>query len=335
MKRYFSLLLLCLVACCLMSQDLRRFRVMEWNCENLFDTLHDYGKDDMAFLPDGDYRWDSPRYWTKQRRLASTILEAGGLQPVDLIGMCEVENDSVVHDLVRRTRLARLGYDFVMTQSADVRGIDVALLYQPYTFRLVAHNAFRIPHDAAKERPTRDVMWAAGVLPTGDTLDVIVVHFPSRRGGKTVTEPYRLRAAQVVRHVIDSVCQHRLQPALIVMGDCNDEPRDASLRLMAGTDLQNVSADAVVAGMSPRRRSKLRLIQGTYCYQGLWSRIDNVLVSSSVLLRYHATEAQIFAPDYLLEADKDGYPIPYRTYRGPSYHGGVSDHLPLIWDLWY
>ena len=335
MKRYFSLLVLCLVVCCSMSQDLRRFRVMEWNCENLFDTLHDYGKDDREFLPDGEYQWDTPRYWTKQRRLASTILDAGGLQPVDLIGMCEVENDSVVRDLVRHTRLARLGYEYVMTQSADLRGVDVALVYQPYTFRLVAHRAFRVPYNAEKEHPTRDVLWAAGVIPTGDTLDVVVVHFPSRRNGERETAPYRLRAAGVVRQVVDSICLHRRQPAVIVMGDCNDEPRDASLRHVAGTDLCNVSAHAMVAGKRSKKRSPQRYVQGTYYYQGLWSRIDNILVSNSALPRYHAIEAQIFAPDYLLEGDKDGYPIPYRTYRGPSYHGGISDHLPLLLDLWY
>lgn len=335
MKRYFSLFFLSLVVCCSVSQDLRRFRVMEWNCENLFDTLHDYGKDDREFLPDGDYRWDTPRYWTKQRRLASTILDAGGLQPVDLIGMCEVENDSVMHHLLRRTRLARLGYEYVMTESADQRGIDVALVYQPYTFRLVAHHPVRVPHDAKNERPTRDVLWASGIIPTGDTLDVVVVHFPSRRGGRRVSEPYRLRAAGVVRQVIDSVCQHRQQPAVIVMGDCNDEPDDASLRLMAGIDMSIVSDEAMVAGSPSGHRSPLRHIHGTYCYQGLWSRIDNILVSTPILQRYHAAKAHVFAPDYLLEADKDGYPIPYRTYRGPSYHGGVSDHLPLTWDLWY
>ena len=110
---------------------------MEWNVENLYDTLHDVGFDDREFLPNAERRWNTPRYFHKQSSLAKTILAAGGLQPVDLVALCEVENDSVMHFLCRRTRLARLGYEYLVTHSADRRGIDVALLYQPETFALL------------------------------------------------------------------------------------------------------------------------------------------------------------------------------------------------------
>lgn len=334
MKRTFLFFLIFSFVLTVEAQREMRFRIMEYNCENLFDTIHDYGKDDLAFTPDGEYTWNTPRYRRKQSDLSRVILEAGGLQPVDLIGICEVENDSVLTDLVRHTRLAALDYEYVMTESRDVRGIDVALIYQPYSFRLISHNSFRVAYDAEKERPTRDVLLCSGVIPVGDTLDVMVVHFPSRRGGVKATEGYRRRVADVVCRVADSLKVVRQQPSIVVMGDCNDEPDDTSLRLIreAGFDNLSASAKAVGNGVTDKR---LRSIKGTYYYQKSWSRIDNILVSHDAVRRYKAGEAMIFAPDYLLEVNADGFLMPFRVYRGPAYHGGVSDHLPLLLDLWY
>lgn len=336
MKHYFLLLcLLCASVAAVAQNDRLRFRAVEWNCENLFDTVHDYGKDDVAFLPDGENLWTSLRYWRKQKALAQVLLDAGGLRPVDIVALCEVENDSVLRDLTRRTRLAALGYEYVVTESADLRGVDVALLYQPTTFRLLSSESYAVPYDTVKDRPTRDVLHCTGVLPRGDTLDVVVVHFPSRRGGVKVSSPYRERAAKVVRHLTDSLMAQRQRPAVLVMGDCNDEPRDKSLRHMAKGGLTILSAHAAVRPKDMEEYPKLRHVKGTYYFQKMWSRIDNVLLSEDAVRRYHVGEAQIFAPSYLLEEDSEGFPMPFRTYRGPGYHGGVSDHLPLIVDLWY
>lgn len=338
------------------AQELRRMRLQSWNVENLYDTLKTSDRDDGDFLPDGRYGWNAPRYWTKQSRLARTILDAGGLQPVDIVALCEVENDSVVYDLCRRTRLATLGYEYVVSDSPDLRGIDIALLYQPTSFRLLSHSTHRVPHDALRERPTRDVMLCTGVIPTGDTLDVIAVHFPSRRGGQHASEPYRLRAAEVVCRLADSLRTLRSRPAIVIMGDCNDEPHNRSLQRIAGRGFINCAAragavdrassaplpEAPVGSRRSRRRQgegprekALRSIRGTYFFQKEWSRIDNILVSSEAAGRYQVGDALIFAPDYLLESDVSGFPLPFRTYRGPTYHGGVSDHLPLLLDLWY
>lgn len=334
MKRIFLLLLPLLSLFASAQRGAVRFRCVEYNCENLFDTLHDDGKDDTDFLPAGPYGWNTSRYWHKQASLARVILELGGMQPVDLVGLCEVENDTVLTHLTRRTRLAALGYEYAMTDSRDLRGVDVALLYQPSTFRLVEKQSYNVLYNVDTERPTRDILRCAGVLPTGDTLDVMVVHFPSRRGGAYLTENYRLRAADVVCRVADSLQQVRQKPAIIVMGDCNDEPHDRSVRCIADSGFRNVSAEARAVGNEHSKR-KLHDVAGTYYYQKNWGRIDNVLVSHDAVSRYGVGDAIIFAPDYLLESDVDGFPIPFRTYRGPSYHGGVSDHLPLCFDLFY
>lgn len=298
---------------------------MSWNVENLFDTIHDAGCDDWQFLPDGELHWDSSRYWRKQGSIARTIFEACGLQPVDIVGLYEVENDSVIRDLTRSTRLAHLGYEYVVTKSEDQRGIDLALLYQPSTFRLLSATPHRIAYNSEKERPTRDILHCSGVLPRGDTLDVVLVHFPSRRGGVKVSEPYRLRAAKMVRSILDSLSTVRQRPAIVVMGDCNDEPHNKSVRTMAGGDMTTLTANP----------NHPKHIGGTYYFQHAWNQIDNILVSHDAIQLFDIEHCSIFAPEYLLEYDADGYPLPHRTYRGPTYHGGVSDHLPLLLDLWY
>ncbi len=89
---------------------------VELNCENLFDTRHDSLKNDVEFLPEGSYHWTPYRYWHKVNHL--------GLP--DLVALCEVENDSVLFDLTKRSAIRTAGYEYVMTDSPDERGIDVA-----------------------------------------------------------------------------------------------------------------------------------------------------------------------------------------------------------------
>ena len=48
--------------------------LVELNCENLFDTHHDVGKEDTEFLPDGTRHWTSTKYWGKVNRIGQEIL---------------------------------------------------------------------------------------------------------------------------------------------------------------------------------------------------------------------------------------------------------------------
>ena len=201
------------------------FRVMFWNVENLFDTQDDPQKNDNEFLPDAARHWTYPRYRDKLTKVAQTIVAAGPECVPDLVGLCEVENDSCLDDLTRRSPLHEAGYRYVMTHSPDRRGIDVALLYQRSTFRLLHHQSIRIPQGAVKRStPTRDILHVAGKLQSGDTLDVMVCHLPSRSGGKARTEPFRMVEADIIARTADSLVQVRQHPYLIVMGDFNDYP---------------------------------------------------------------------------------------------------------------
>ena len=175
------------------------FTLIELNCENLFDTRHDSLKNDTEFLPEGSHHWTRTRYWHKLNDIGREIIALGddsaGWRLPDVVAMCEVENDSVMYDLTKRSLLRKARYEYLMTDSPDERGIDVALMYNPVTFRPLSHHAIRIPL-LPDMRPTRDILYVAGLAGEADTLHLFVVHAPSRMGGERASRPFRL---QVVR----------------------------------------------------------------------------------------------------------------------------------------
>ena len=299
------------------------FTFVELNCENLFDCRHDSLKNDTEFLPDGAYHWTRTRYWQKLDRIGQTILSCGVKEQTwqlpDMVALCELENDSVLHDLTRRSLLRNARYDYVMTNSPDERGIDVALMYSPYSFRLIGSNSVRV-NPIKGMRPTRDILYASGVTASGDTLHVIVAHLPSRRGGEKFSRPFRMAAARQVAAVVDSIYNNvSAEAKIIVAGDFNDYSNSESIQLLCSKRMIEVSK-----GAKGRNGAK-----GTYRYQGLWGSLDHILVSRP--LADIATECYVNDAEFLIERDeKYGGVKPRRNYLGPRYLNGFSDHLPLI-----
>ncbi len=293
---------------------------MELNCENLFDTRHDSLKNDQEFLPDGSYKWTPYRYWAKLNHLGQEIVAQSDPVP-DFVAMCEVENDSVMFDLTKRSLLRNAGYEYVMTSSPDERGIDVALLYQPASFALLHSHSIRIK-PLPDTRPTRDILYASGLLITGDTLHVFVVHAPSRRGGEQVSRPYRLLVASQLAEAVDSVYAISRDAKIIIAGDFNDYADSPALQYLYEHHLINMSADAQGSHGA----------KATYRWHGEWRSLDQILCSPSLAARKQSSV--IGDLPFLLEDDeKYGGKKPYRTYLGPRYLGGYSDHLPLVVQL--
>lgn len=299
------------------------FTFVELNCENLFDCRHDSLKNDTEFLPDGAYHWTRTRYWQKLDRIGQTILSCGVKEQTwqlpDMVALCELENDSVLHDLTRRSLLRNARYDYVMTNSPDERGIDVALMYSPYSFRLIGSHSVRV-NPIKGMRPTRDILYASGVTASGDTLHVIVAHLPSRRGGEKFSRPFRMAAARQVAAVVDSIYNNvSAEAKIIVAGDFNDYSNSESIQLLCSKRMIEVSK-----GAKGRNGAK-----GTYRYQGLWGSLDHILVSRP--LADIATECYVNDAEFLIERDeKYGGVKPRRNYLGPRFLNGFSDHLPLI-----
>ena len=298
------------------------FTFVELNCENLFDTVHDSLKNDTEFLPDGSYHWTRTRYWKKVNHLSQEIIALGELRDgwrlPDMIALCEVENDSAMIALTKRSLLRKAGYEYIMTDSPDERGIDVALMYQPVSFQLLSHYSIRIKQHP-NTRPTRDILYAKGVLIDDDTLHVFVVHAPSRRGGEQASRPYRLQVASLLAHSVDSIYSMNDSARIIIAGDFNDYSDSPALKMLEGHHLVNISKEA-----KGRNGAK-----GTYRYHGEWRSLDQMLCSRS--LQRLVKSCEIGDLPFLLQDDeKYGGKKPFRNYLGPRYLGGYSDHLPLV-----
>lgn len=302
------ILLLCLCTTTV-AQD--KFSIMSYNVENLFDTIHDEGMNDYEFLPQGTHKWTRWKFFRKLQDIGKVIVATDSLKPCEIVGLCEVENDTVLTYLTERTPLRRLGYKYVMTNSADERGIDVALLYSPMRFNLLHHKGLRMPTTT----PTRDVLYVSGTMPGGDTLDIYQVHLPSRLGGDVAARNRKSIIRGILAHA-DSVSSQRTHSTIIVMGDFNDELHGSNMQLFR----QHGFTD-LVAQKKP----------GTYKYRGTWQTIDHILLKTT---RNRRTESGITNLPFLLEPDKThGGMKPFRTFLGPIYHRGISDHLP-VWCKW-
>lgn len=327
---------LCVAGWCLsVSVAQQPFRVMEYNVENLFDCRHDSLKNDEEFLPASIRGWNSFRFRDKVGKIAKVILAASGSQVPDLVALCEVENEYCLRSLVRYSPLKDAAYRFVMTDSPDQRGIDVALLYQPAAFRLLSRRSVRIPMERLGHRPTRDILHVTGRVVSGDTLDVFVCHFPSRSGGERHSEPYRMLAASCLRAAVDSVCGVRRNAYILITGDFNDCPSNRSLREALGA-VRPPEAGADCGKLYNLMDGKEG---GTYRYKGHWDIFDQMIVGGRLLqesssVRTGYGKARILMFPFLLEEDERyGGMSPFRTYKGMRYHGGFSDHLPLLLEL--
>lgn len=315
-----SLLIILFVALPLKGRA-QRYVVVQYNCENLFDTVHDAGRQDHEFLPGGKRHWHSGRYWRKLTLLSQAIIACGerrdsaAWQLPALVALSEVENDSVVRDLCRRSALRQAHYEWLMTDGDDPRGIDVALLYSPFMFRPIRHYSLRI--DTSDSTKVRDILYVEGEMQGGDTLHVMVAHAPSRRG-RGGAERRRQQVAERIIATVDSIQTLHANPLIMVMGDMNDEPDGDMIQTLA-TRLHHVCSGAQGSHGA----------KATYRYRGHWGSLDHILVSPSLAPR--VKDRFITDHPFLIEEDeKYGGIRPNRTYIGPRYHQGTSDHLPLV-----
>ena len=313
-------------------------RIMFYNVENLFDTEKSDKKDDGDFTPDGQLRWTPGRYYNKLNNLAKVITSVGEWNNPAIIGLCEVENERCMTGLTKHSLLRAQDYRYVITNCADRRGINVALMYQRDQFKYLAHQSYQIKFPQNPRKVTRDILHVSGLIQTGDTLDVFVCHFPSRRGGEQESEPDRIRAASVLKSKTDSLTNVRKKINIVIMGDFNDEPTNLSLT-------RTLQAMPVEQNIKPKALYNLfyKYVKqnnvGTYKYGRQWNVLDQIIVSGNLFDRktkFHVLPetAIIFQRDFMMVKDpSNGGKKPFKTYTGMKHTGGYSDHLPVYVDF--
>ena len=298
------------------------FTVVQLNCENLFDCTHDEAKEDTEFLPSSPRRYDARKYWDKLTRISKEISWCGcdgkEFHLPDIITLCEVENDSVLTYLTKRSALRTARYGYITTSSPDKRGIDVAMLYNPSTFLPLRCDTITIvPLEGM--RPTRDILHVEGMTQNGDTLHVFAVHLPSKFGGDAHTRPFRRHVAERLCAAADSLRTVCRNPKIIISGDFNDSATSEAVNMVREHGFTNISENS---------RGECGAA-ATYKYKGLWESIDHMMVSDA--LKPYVRKCVIKDAPFLMEKDKVyGGLKPRRFWNGYRYNGGYSDHLPLL-----
>ncbi|GHU86751.1 endonuclease [Bacteroidia bacterium] len=338
------------------------YRIAFYNVENLFDYFDDTLKNDNAFTPRGMNNWTKLRYESKLKNLYKVITALNA----DIIGLCEIENKKVLLDLTRGTPLRNNNYGFIHYESADSRGIDVAMIYRKDRIKILESKPihFIIPPDTISK--TRDFLYAKMLLYEHnfnklnnsanynsyfDTLHLIICHFPSKYGGLMATKDKRMQAGKLVRSVVDSIYFNANIPQkyqnsihsyenflnILIMGDFNDEATDESILYGIGAiceDTLNLHNDDIINLNCFTKNSC-----GTHKYQDTWSFIDQIMVSSALFkgtnnLSLKTKFTTIFDASFLLMRDDKYFGVkPFRTYLGMKYQGGYSDHLPVFIDI--
>ncbi len=302
--------------------------MMWWNVENLFDCQNDPTTDDDEFTPNGRLHWTEKKLLLKQMRIRH-LLSAVKAHPhyrkyPDLLAFAEVENRPLFQKTL--AGVAGISYKSIYYESADPRGIDIGLAWNPQALQAGASKAYRVP---LQEKPTRDII-VAGFSAEGKGFHVLLNHWPSRSFDTEWSEPKRMAAAQVARHILDSLLLGNPKADIILMGDFNDEPGNRSIQTVLGSTVERAKVKANGKAVLFNCWSGYKGI-GSYFYKNRWQRFDQILLSSGMLdhkgLSLPENGFRCFAFSPLLDPS---HKKPWPTYENGKYRGGYSDHLPLL-----
>ena len=290
-------------------------RVLFWNLENFFDWRNDSTSvSDADFSSRGARRWTRKRFYTKCNVVAKGLLWAAseeGRMP-DVIGLAEVENAFVLRRLADATALRKLEYRVVHFDSPDPRGIDVALLYRPSRLQLLEARPCHLYAADSTVMATRDILLARFIGPGGEDLAILVNHHPSKYGGVAVSGPRRRRAVERLRQLADSLKRLGVT-RILAMGDMNDTPENPLYKQLEPL-FSNLAEPLWRQG------------EGTIKFDGKWELIDMFFATPEA----RAGPMHILHIPFLTTRDNThGGTQPLRTYSGPRYLGGVSDHCPI------
>ena len=307
-----------------------------YNLENLFDTINDPNKFD-EYSPIMELKIDKASVYKKKvRNMARVIAEIGkdvSLNSPAIIGVSEVENKMVLEDLVNDSLLVDKKYGIVHFDSPDLRGIDVALLYQKNIFTPLhsSHHELKIYDNTTQKRVyTRDQLLVSGNL-DGELIHIIVNHWPSRRGGEEKSRPRRVAAARLSKRLVDSLQVTDPYAKVFIMGDLNDNPTNASIKkvLNAKKDKRDVKLKGIFNPMESFYKNGI----GTNAYRDNWSLFDQIMITKPLLSKdyssYRFYKAGIFNKHYLLHNEGRYKGYPFRSFSNGNFTNGFSDHLPV------
>lgn len=261
-------------------------KVAFWNVENLFDTTVSEIAADLEFTP--AQGWTQAAFDAKVKNLASVIKQLHGGAGPDLLGLCELENKSVVEALL--SEIGRADLQIAHIESPDIRGIDTTLIYSDVIFKKPKPQDM-FGHLVHLRFPTRDIFEVRLELKGSATEIVVLVnHWPSRSQGQYESEPYRITVAEHAGRIVDEHLKFTRReyidanPKLtlaelnrvwnrnvLLMGDFNDEPFSRSVLnyLQASKDLDHVEEEIKGSG-GHAPEVKPYLGKNAYLFNAMW-----------------------------------------------------------------
>lgn len=322
--------------CSLLNAQTSKIAIGFYNLENLFDTLDDSLTVDEEFTPGGSKVWTEKLYKDKLERLSHVIHQMGvedKSAALAVLGVCEIENRRVLEDLVNSEQIKNQYLKIVHHNSPDVRGVDVALLYQPKLFTVLKSQAIKVSlfENDSTPKLTRDVLLVKGILGR-QIVYILVNHWPSRRGGEA-SKPYRLIAANTVKQVTDSISRSDPDASIIIMGDFNDNPDDESLNtvLQAQSKLNNLKDGEFFNPFYKNYKGG----EGSTSFDDAWNLFDQILLSKNLVTKFKSSSMKyqshkVFKKSFMIEKYGHFKNNPKRTFSGDRYNYGYSDHFPVI-----
>jgi len=330
-KKWWVFLLIYLLTTALTVSAQKKYTVVFYNVENFFDTWDDPLTSDEEFTPRGLRHWTAKRFDDKSKKVYKTLITAGEGQFPDIIGLAEVENLWVVEQLITKTPLNRVPYGIIHKESPDPRGIDVALLYRKDRIKPIDYEFLPISGSGKNKFTSRDILHFTGETGNG-RIHFFVNHWPSRSAGFIETKEKRNIAARILRQCIDSLFIKNINTNILIMGDfnaaANEDCFTTILKALPYPGNNNPSSLINLSTLWTRNA------EGTIRNGGQWEIFDQMICSANLLndnlLTITTTQGGICNFDFLLESDPTYLgKKPFRTYIGPIYHGGTSDHLPV------
>ena len=308
-----------------------------YNLENLFDTINNLEKNDEASPMMNIKKNRSKVYFQKVENMARVISEIGfekTKRSPTIVGLAEIENKTVLEDLVHSKQLFSKGYEIIHYDSPDLRGIDVALLYQKKYFVPISHKPYELKIWSTKGYRiyTRDVLLVSGYL-ENELVHILVNHWPSRRGGEKKSRPKREKAAYLNKKIIDSILNDSPNSKIISMGDLNDDPINSSLKniLQTKKKLQQTT-DTLLYNPYESLFEKGNCTLG---YKDNINLFDQILINGSLISvnkkfeTFKFFKAHIFNPSYLSVQKGKYKSYPYRSFGYHGFTNGFSDHYPV------
>lgn len=336
-KILFTGLFAALILACFAQKP---YKVVFYNFENLFDTIRDPEIFDAEFTPEGPKKWNSAKYNKKIGNLERVLFDIAAIDknyPV-VIGVSEIENRTVLQDVISTPKLAPANYRIVHYDSPDARGVDVAFFYRPDVFKLEGSAPIPFTMPELPNFRTRDIVTMWGTI-EGEPFYFMVAHWPSRLGGKEASSPKRERAAEIMRHAADSVLAINPATKVVMMGDFNDDATDRSI-------VEVLGAKAEIGDLQPGDyyNPYINILKsgiGTLAYRDQWNLFDNIVISENLatgsqgeITLQRAPKSKfygnIFRAPYLYQKEGQFKGYPLRTFVGNNFQGGFSDHFPVF-----